>query len=295
MASTARPRQRRWDALWPLPALLAWALGWAGLLGLQAVGVPMAWAFLVSTVLGVGLGLRASTPWRRLFVAGGFPLSLALAGPAGSMPGWIWLAPLAALLLAYPRKAWRDAPLFPTPTGALQGLAAAAPLIEGAQVLDAGCGLGAGLVELRREYPDAALSGIEWSAPLAWACAFRRRDARVRRGDLWAPSWQGYDLVYLFQRPESLPRAIAKAGREMRPGTWLVSLEFAAPGRRPDRELTGPDGRPVWLYRLPFAQLPADTPYETVSERSKTGLESGPCKALTRPAPMRTASAGVSA
>ena len=40
-------------------------------------------------------------------------------------------------------------------------------------------------------------------------------------------------------------------------------------------------------------QLPAETPYETVTATSTSGLENGPCKALTRPAPMRSATAGV--
>jgi len=101
--------------------------------------------------------------------------------------------------------------------GALNGLALAVPLGPEARVLDAGCGLGAGLVELRREYPGVHLAGVEWSWPLRFACAWRCRDACVARADLWTHSWAGYDLVYLFQRPESLGRALDKARREMRP------------------------------------------------------------------------------
>jgi hypothetical protein len=57
--------------------------------------------------------------------------------------------------------------------------------------------------------------------------------------------------VYLFQRPESLPRALAKADAEMADGGWLASLEFEASGWRPHAVLRCPDGRPLWLYRLP--------------------------------------------
>jgi len=67
---------------------------------------------------------------------------------------------------------------------------------------------------------------------------------------MWCASWATHDLVYLFQRPESMARALAKAEAEMRPGSWLVSLEFEAPGRAPDAVLRPPSGRPVWIYRI---------------------------------------------
>ena len=110
-------------------------------------------------------------------------------------------------MLLYPVSTWRDAPLFPTPVGALRGLAALAPLPANASLVDAGCGLGDGLRELHREYPDARIEGLEWSWPLRLACAWRCRFARVRRADIWAANWSGYGMVYLFQRPESMPRA----------------------------------------------------------------------------------------
>jgi hypothetical protein len=79
---------------------------------------------------------------------------------------------------------------------------------------------------LRAAYPTARLVGIEWSWPLRLVCALRCPWAQVRQGDIWRADWRPYDLVYLFQRPESMPRALAKAAAQMRPGSWLVSLEF---------------------------------------------------------------------
>ena len=119
-------------------------------------------------------------------------------------------------------------------------------------MVDAGCGLGAGLRELHANYPQAELHGLEWSWPLTLACALRCRFARVRRADIWAVDWSGYDLVYLFQRPESMPRAMAKAAAELKPGAWLVSLEFEAVDFKPDARLEDVAGKPVWLYRAPF-------------------------------------------
>lgn len=236
---------------WPLPALAAWVLCWALFLVAQAQSLPAGPALLLGLVPGLGLAFTAGTRTRAAVVAAGFPLSLLASGWLARWPAWAWLLPLALLLLLYPRQAWRDAPLFPTPRGALDALPRQLPLRDGARVLDAGCGLGHGLRALRRAYPQARLSGIEWSWPLALAARLACPFASVRRGDLWAQPWSGFELVYLFQRPESVPRALAKAAAEMQAGAWLASLEFDAPGWRPQQLLRCPDGRPLWLYRVP--------------------------------------------
>jgi hypothetical protein len=66
---------------------------------------------------------------------------------------------------------------------------------------------------------------------------------------MWRTPWSGYDLVYLFQRPESMARAMAKARREMAPGAWLVSLEFEVAGETPLACVQRPGQRPLWVYR----------------------------------------------
>lgn len=236
---------------WPLPALAAWAACWAMFLALRS-SIGDAAAFALAGVLGGALALVAAARWRSAIVAAGFPLSLAASGAAGALPAWAWLMPFALLVLVYPLRAWRDAPIFPTPSGALRGLAQGVPLAPGAAVLDAGCGLGAGLVELRREFPRSALEGIEWSWPLWLLAAARCRFARIRRGDLWSADWSRFALVYLFQRPESMARAAAKAAHELAPGAWLASLEFEIATLLPQLVLEGGDGRRVWLYRAPF-------------------------------------------
>jgi len=235
---------------WPAPALIAWAGAWA----LHALLLPRAGplaALLAGCALGTLASLWGTRWWRRVLIALGFPLSLALTG-AAALPAWAWLIPLALLLAVYPLNAWRDAPLFPTPAGALQGLETLAPLPPGARVLDAGCGLGDGLRALRQAYPLARLDGLERSWPLRWLCALRCPWARVRQGDIWLADWSSYQLVYLFQRPESMTRALVKAG-EMAPGSWLVSLEFPLPGVAPQAQWPAREGgRMVWVYCLPL-------------------------------------------
>jgi hypothetical protein len=241
---------------WPLPALLAWGGAWALFVGLQGAGLPPLIALAMATVLGVGLSVLAGTWWRRAIIGLGFPLSLFLSG-AATLPAWAWLLPLALLMLIYPLNAWRDAPLFPTPAHALRALAAQAPLPEGALVLDAGCGLGDGLQALREAYPAARLQGLEWSWPLRALCAMRCPWARIRQGDIWRADWRPYAMVYLFQRPESMQRAVDKAGAELHTGAWLVSLEFEATSLAPQATLRCADGRPVWLYQTPFQTRPS--------------------------------------
>lgn len=245
LAPASRWHPARWR--WPLPALATWLLAWALFALASAWQQPLP-GLLLALAVSAGAALWVPGAWRRVLVAMGFPASALALGAAAALPGWLWLLPLGPLLLAYPLRAWRDAPFFPTPAAALQGLAAVVG--EPARVLEAGCGLGHGLAALRREFPQAALVGLEWSPLLAALARLRHRHATVRRGDLWAEPWGGYGLVYLFQRPESMARAWAKARAEM-PGGWLVSLEFAVPDVSPTATLPGADGRPLWLYRVP--------------------------------------------
>lgn len=246
----ARPLTDSGRLPWPLPALLCWALAWGHWLGMQSLGAGVGISFASAALISSALALLATSRWRRLMIAAGFPLSFALSGLASGWSALWWLLPLALLAVAYPVRAWSDAPLFPTGDAALDGLDELIELPAGARVLDAGCGLGHGLQALRRVWPDARLEGTEWSRPWRLIAALRCPWARIRRGDMWAQSWNDHDLVYLFQRPESMPRAVEKAQREMRPGSWLVSLEFEAKGLRPHARLQHPGQRPVWIYAI---------------------------------------------
>ena len=273
---------------WPAPALATWLVAWSLWWALQpsaaALGWPAMAPWVLATASGAVLALtpRVASGWRRIFMAGGFPVSAGLSGAAAAVPAWAWLLPLALLLAAYPLRAWRDAPLFPTPADALRGLADAVPLPPAARVLDAGCGLGHGLAALRATWPQARLEGIEWSWPLRLASALRCPWARVRQGDMWAADWSGCAVVYLFQRPESMARAWAKAQVELAPGAWLVSLDFAVPDVEATLALRPPGAQPVWAYRVAgqppgaprgpgrpgFAAQPASVPADNPSNKS---------------------------
>lgn len=208
--------------LWPLSALLSWALAWW-------VGGQLGW--VAACLLALGLGLLHRRPWRRAVVALGLPMALLLQGAA--LPVWLWPLLLVSLLLLYPQRLWGDAPLFLTPARAFDDLPGTLPLPDGARLLDAGCGSGAALRAWRRAYPGLRLSGTEASRPLALWTRWRCPWATVRHGDFWADDWSAVEVVYLFQRPESMAPALRKARDQLRPGCWLVSLDFELPGPAP--------------------------------------------------------------
>jgi len=245
------PDRGRWR--WPLPAVVAWLGGWAVALVTLSIGTPPAWALLAGLLPSLWAVGHAAPGWRRVAVLAGLPLSVLLVQGTAAVPPWAWLVGGAALLLIYPVQAWRDAPLFPTPTDALKGLSEVVTLPAAPRLLDAGSGLGDGLRALSRVWPGAQLHGVEGGWLMAALSRLRVPGASIQRGDFWTMGWADFDLVYLFQRPESMARAWQKALAEMAPGAWMVSLEFEVPAVEPAARLQCPDGRPLWVYRVPLS------------------------------------------
>jgi hypothetical protein len=236
---------------WPVSALLVWFGTWLIYVTLGSAGFVSPWPAVCAFAAGVMFSVLGSTRARQLALACGFPLSLVFT-ESTSVSFWAWLALLIMALLIYPIRSWRDAPLFPTPLNALRDVPPFAPLEDEARVLDAGCGLGDGLLALRHAYPRISYFGIEASWPLRALASIRCPWARIWQGDFWKESWRGYSMVYLFQRPEIMRRAVEKAQSELLPGAWLISLEFEAVDLKPTAVVQVSLDRSVWMYQQPF-------------------------------------------
>lgn len=105
-------------------------------------------------------------------------------------------------------------------------------------LLDLGSGLGGMACHLAALRPDACITGIE-SAPLPWLLSWLRknwrRDANCRfiRGDYNDVDFGRYDVLFAYLSSVAMSALWEKARSEMRPGTLLLSYEFAIPGLAP--------------------------------------------------------------
>ncbi|MFG6448170.1 class I SAM-dependent methyltransferase [Roseateles sp. BYS180W] len=253
-ANTGQPVLRRLRAClgahtawhWPAAAALSWVACWA-LWQCFDRGAAGAAAACVGGVLLAALHRQR---WRQLMVALGAPAMLLLnASASAAWPAWVWLLALLLLLVLYPLQGWRDAPWYPTPLHALQALPSVVRLPAAAKILDAGCGAGHGLAALRLAYPQAQLQGIEASHLLGLLARLRCPGAKLHRGDLWEQSWSELDMVYVFQRPESMAPLAHKAAVELADGAWFVSLDFPVPGVAHHAKLDTGTRHALWVYR----------------------------------------------
>ena len=227
-----------------LRACLALAAAFLLLAGVGRAGLmPRSFSATVLVLLmgilaaAIGRGLGLSQRW----VPGllGFPLALdwLLRHPA---PGWFWPAALAGLLLVFGGGILTRVPLYNSNRAAWEALLRLLPP-EPARFADLGAGLGGPLAFLARERPGDRFTGVE-ASPLtclvAWVRTLPLRGrCAVRWGSLWHLDLGEFDVVYAFLSPAPMPELWAKAEREMRPGSLLVSNTFGVPGREPERRI----------------------------------------------------------
>jgi ubiquinone/menaquinone biosynthesis C-methylase UbiE len=113
-----------------------------------------------------------------------------------------------------------------------------------ARLLDVGCGTGAFLGEVKRNYPRISVTGIDLSAPYLAAARQRLADwSRVAliagAGETMPFAANRFDAVsclYLFHElPPTVRRAVAaEIARVVRPGGTLILLDSLQPGDEPD-------------------------------------------------------------
>lgn len=227
---------RRWPPV--LRALLAQGLGFLGLLACLRLGLrfpPLVWVLLQATLavfLSRGLGLEAR--WVLLQAA----LPFLVWGFWGlPIPAWAYLAGFLLLAVVFGGGLLTRVPLYLASRDAwvqLEALLPPGPV----RFVDLGCGLGGPVAHLAKARPDGQFLGVE-ASPLSWLVAWLRclplRNAHIRLGSLWRVDLAGMDVAFAFLSPVPMPALWAKALREMKPGSRLVSHSFEIPGQAPAR------------------------------------------------------------
>lgn len=246
-----------------LKALVAQLAGWMlayvlGRSGLLAAGLwPLVAAQAIGATAAAAL-LRSARWWLPIHLV--FTPLAVLAHQLALAPGW-YLAAFLTLALIYWSSFRTQVPLYLTNRKTARALAALLAADRPQRVLDLGSGTGSLLRELARLRPDSHFSGIE-TAPAPWALGWLlNRSAPAldwRRGDFFAASWAGHDVVYAFLSPVPMAAVWDKARREMSPGSIVVSNSFAIPGQVPERIIDIDDRRRtrllVYRIRSPQAQ-----------------------------------------
>ena len=244
---------RRWPPV--LRALLAQGLGFLGLLACLRLGLrfpPLVWVLLQATLavfLSRGLGLEAR--WILLQAALPFLVWFFWGLP---VPAWAYLAGFLVLAAVFGGGLLTRVPLYLASRDACTKLEALLP--EGpVRFADLGCGLGGPVAHLAKARPDGHFLGVE-ASPFSWLMAWLRclplRNAHIRLGSLWRVDLSGIDVAYAFLSPVPMPALWAKAQREMRPGSRLVSHSFEIPGQVPARVIPveGREGARLLVWDL---------------------------------------------
>jgi hypothetical protein len=193
----------------------------------------------VALVQGAIAGLlswRLARWWRLIQFL--FPLAVLGATRLALAPG-VFLAGFVLLLLVFRSTYRTQVPYYPSGRKVWDAVAGLLPQERPVAAIDVGSGMGGLVLDLARRRPDSRFTGIEL-APLPWlASRVRARlagsHARFILGDYEGIDFGQYDLVFAYLSPAAMDALWRKASADMRPGSLLVSYEFAIAGREPDR------------------------------------------------------------
>ncbi len=191
---------------------------------------------------------------------------------------WMGLSPVLALALLLASvsilgPAVTDrVPLFLSNGRAARTIGRLARPLRARSFADLGAGLGTVSHALARTDIREVWS-IERS-PVLWLLlcirsALASRPVQVWRGDLFGFPLAQVDLAYAFLSPAAMPRLLAKAAREMRPGTWLISNSFGNADWPPDRCIVLRDRRRtrLYLWRMPGQARRAGSASEAIDQK----------------------------
>jgi SAM-dependent methyltransferase len=184
-------------------------------------------------------------------------LPFALAWQLGhTVPTWIYPLVVISLLLVFGGGLRTRVPLYNSNRAAWKALLELLPQEEGFRMADLGAGLGGPLAFLARQRPGANFLGIE-ASPLVWLIAWLRTlpvrsNCQMQFGNFWHAPLGEFSVVYAFLSPAPMADLWAKACREMKPGSILISHTFRIPETPPEQEipLSGREDACLLVYRL---------------------------------------------
>lgn len=204
----------------------------------------------VALVFTWKLGLA---PWWRV-IQFLFPIAVLLALALG-LPPLFYLLVFLLLLGVYWSTYRTQVPLYNSGAAVWQAVERELPRRPGLNLIDIGSGLGGMALHLARARPDAKVTGIEL-APVPWLLSQLRAkvtgsSARFVRGDYEAVDFSAYDMVFAYLSPAAMPGLWAKASREMRAGSLLISYEFEIADCPPDKTIvTTEHGPALYVWRF---------------------------------------------
>ncbi|WP_156648697.1 trans-aconitate 2-methyltransferase [Massilia sp. Leaf139] len=214
--------------------------------------------YLAAALLQGGFAALLTWRWRLApwWIAICLLFPLALYGAQGlALPPWLFLAVFLFMLVLYWSTFRTQVPYYPSGKPAWDAVAEQLPQGRPVSFIDIGSGLGGLVLDVARRRPDAQASGIEL-APLPWfASAVRARltgsRARFLRGDYASLDFGKYDAVFAYLSPAAMTALWHKAQREMRPGSMLMSYEFAISEAPPTISLYLQDtGRTLYIWHF---------------------------------------------
>lgn len=166
-----------------------------------------------------------------------FPVALFFA-LALRLPPTLFLAAFLLFFILYWHTFRTQVPYFPSGAGVQDAVAQLLPADRALRVVDIGSGLGGLVLNLASRREDSEIIGVEL-APLPWFISWLRARLSQSRGrfiraDYADMDFSRFDVVFAYLSPAVMSAVWEKARMEMRPGSLLLSNEFAIENQAAD-------------------------------------------------------------
>jgi SAM-dependent methyltransferase len=215
---------------------------------------PLSESYLVFAhgLIAAAMTWFLSLPVWWLLINASFPLAVFYA-VALQWPPIGFLAAFILLLLIYWSNFLTRVPYYPSQQSVHELVGQLLPIDSDRRFLDLGSGLGGLCFHINKQQPDWQVVGIE-IAPLPWlftwlVARFKGLSCQFILGNYQKHHLGEYSLVFAYLSPAAMPGLWVQACQQMRPGSILVSCEFAIPGQNIEPIYLG-DQTPVYVWQI---------------------------------------------